>query len=94
MTHYTVDRAAPSSAPELWRHVGDNDPNPHPVLARTVNAPEVFRAAAAVLAPDDEVRELVAGAVFAAEGTDGEYYYTLADAVLAALKQHATGGDV
>jgi ABC-type xylose transport system substrate-binding protein len=89
MSDYTIEPGANEGSQGIWRHAGQTH---FPLAYTTDTDPEVFRAAVAVLAPNDEVRELVAGAVFAAEGTDGEYYYTLADAVLAALKQHALGG--
>jgi hypothetical protein len=80
----------------LWRGELEVDEHPTPLADLDGDYQDVFWAAAAVLAPDDEVRELVAKAIddpglwlddYTGIPREGQ-----ADAVLAALKSHATGG--
>jgi hypothetical protein len=98
-TTYTVE-PDPNGVTTLWRHDGPDDEHPTPLADTDEDWHDVFHAAAAVLAPDDEVRQLVEKAVKDAyynARDNGGTMHTAAedarDAVLAALKSHATGGD-
>jgi hypothetical protein len=93
---YTVE-PDPRGVTTLWRHEVPDNELPIPL---DESHDEMFLAAAAVLAPSDEVRELVAQAIWQAQAKpDGKSwqifkagYLKRADNVLAELKAYATGG--